>query len=86
MVNLCNEANQIDSRFKILAVEIKKLQEHFQECSLSFVRRELNVPAHLFARHVWSVQIIVTLNEILDFTCQAIWLLTLIVMVSMNEW
>lgn len=51
MVNLCNNANPIDSRFGIITAEIKKIQEHFELCTLSFIRRELNFSAHLLAHH-----------------------------------
>lgn len=75
MVNLCNEANPLDSRFGILATKIRNILSRFVDCKLSFIRRENNVPpAHLFARHALLVQVIVTCNEILNFANQVIWL------------
>lgn len=60
MVNIYNEANPLDSRFEIVANEIKRLKERFKDHTLSFVRREHNAPTHLFTRHAWLIQTIVT--------------------------
>lgn len=57
-----------------MITEIKNVQLLFEEYYIQHIYREQNMPAHLLARHAWSIDIFVIWDVIPEFISQAIWL------------
>lgn len=74
MIRECQSDRAFTSFLGNIVVEIKRLQNSFEECCFQHIFREQNVPTHMLARFAWQVESIITWKHVPYFMDQAIWL------------